>query len=76
MYNYLTNTITQFKKNENEIKLSGNYVQCTVTDQNGVIYIGYDGVGFDVLDPFIKKFATITRYDPDDLKACVLFEKF
>jgi ligand-binding sensor domain-containing protein len=68
VYNYANRVLSQHMKNGNEIKLSSNYIQCVTSDKNGVIYCGYDGQGFDVLDPFIKKFVTISREDPNDLK--------
>ncbi len=68
IYDYGSESLKQYKKNGDDIALSGNYIQRSISDNNGVIYIGYDGAGVDVLDPFIKKFTTICKYDSDDLK--------
>ncbi|GBL35091.1 hypothetical protein EMGBS15_06860 [Filimonas sp.] len=54
VFDYRTQTLSQYKKNGDGISLSSNYVQRAISDNNGVVYIGYDGMGFDVLDPLLK----------------------
>lgn len=69
VYDYTRDTLYQYLKNDAMLGLTSNYIQCTVHDRNGVMYIGYDGGGFDVLDPYIRKFYAIKKTDPDDLKS-------
>jgi len=69
VFDYETELLSQYKKNGESINLSSNYIQRTIVDKKGIIYIGYDGMGIDVLDPFIKKFTSIVKRDADDLKS-------
>lgn len=68
VYDYATNTLQQYKKNEGRLSISANYLLKVFADPNGYVYIGYDGSGFDILDPHIRKFVPVIRKDSDDTK--------
>lgn len=59
-YEYQTGNLTQFKKGDAQFPISSNYISSLCINQLGMIYIAYDGMGFDVIDPYIKKFSPIT----------------
>lgn len=63
VYNYQTKELEQYKKMDKRLPLASNYLLGIISNRFGVIYINYDGMGFDILDPFIKKFSPITHED-------------
>lgn len=68
VYDYASNLLQQFKKNEGRLPISANYLLKVFADPNGYVYIGYDGSGFDILDPHIRKFVPVICKDSDDTK--------
>lgn len=75
VYDYSSNTVSQFKKNEPSLPLSANYPISLFSDSKGIIMIGYDGLGIDIVNPFIKKFIPIKKEDPNDLHALKFVRK-
>ncbi len=65
-YNIKERNITQYKKGDGQLPLAANYPLCIIKDKNNTFWIGYDGNGFDVLDPNIKKFTPIQHDSTDD----------
>lgn len=55
-YNITNKNLFQYKQSGDRLPLSANYPKTLLKDKNGVIWIGYDGKGIDVLDPNLKKF--------------------
>jgi ligand-binding sensor domain-containing protein len=68
VYDYATLQMTQYKRGDERINLSGNYLSTIFSTSNGMIYIGYDGEGFDVIDPNVKQFVPIIKNDIDESK--------
>ena len=66
IYDYANDTLRQFKKGDNSLPISSNYILNISINKYGLIYIAYDGMGLDVLDPYIKKFSPIIRENVDD----------
>ncbi|MBL7765127.1 MAG: histidine kinase [Chitinophagaceae bacterium] len=68
-YDYQTKTLQQYKKKEGILDISANYPISFLVNQYGLIYVGYDGMGMDILDPFLKKFIPIRKLEDDDLQS-------
>lgn len=66
IYEYETGNVKQFKKNDELLPISSNYVLSLCANNFGIIFIGYDGMGIDVVDPFIKKFTPVTHEAAED----------
>lgn len=66
VYEYETDQLKQYKKNDAVLPISSNYLLSLCVNKYGVIYIAYDGMGIDMIDPFIKKFTPIIHEDADD----------
>ncbi|MBK7689755.1 MAG: histidine kinase [Bacteroidetes bacterium] len=66
VYEYDTKELRQFKKGNSQFPLSSNYINAICVDKFGLMYVGFDGMGFDVMDPFIKKFSPITYIDSEE----------
>jgi ligand-binding sensor domain-containing protein len=75
VFDYATKQIHQFKKNQAELAIANNFPGCLQLDEQGNLLVGYDGVGFDILDPHIKQFVPIVKDDPVDLKALRFIRK-
>ena len=66
VYEYDTKQLKQFKKGNMQFPLSSNYINAICMNKFGMMYVGYDGMGFDVMDPFVKKFSPITYTDAEE----------
>lgn len=75
VYDYTYGTFNQYKKGESKFALSSNYILSILLAPNGMIYLGYDGIGFDAIDPFVKKFTSITIESEDDTKSLKFVRK-
>jgi ligand-binding sensor domain-containing protein len=75
VFDYDNNTMHQFKKNENPLKISANYPIALAANEDGVIFLGFDGMGIDMIDPNIKKFLSIEKYDEKDYETLKFVRK-
>lgn len=75
IYDYSTQRLTQYKKNESQLLLSSMYPDCLYLTHQGSLLMGYDGMGFDLLDAHIKQFTPIYKDDPDDFKSLKFIRK-
>jgi ligand-binding sensor domain-containing protein len=69
VYDYKSKDLKHYAKNESEFTLTSNFIEFISSNQHGIIYLGYDGMGLDVLDPFTRKFVSIRRDNEDDLRS-------
>jgi ligand-binding sensor domain-containing protein/two-component sensor histidine kinase len=65
-YDYKIDSLYQFKKGNELLNLSGNYLLRMKRASNGVLFIGYDGNGLDVIDPFVRQFVPIIHNDSNE----------
>lgn len=63
VYDYSNNKLFQIKKNDLPISISNNYPISMALNKEGILFVGYDGTGIDIFDPYVKKFNTITTND-------------
>ena len=63
VFDYASNKLLQFKKNEMPIRISNNYLISMAINKEGILFVGSEGSGIDIFDPYIKKFSTITTND-------------
>lgn len=68
VYDYNLDSLFQFKKGNPALGLSGNYLLKLKLLPSGMLFIGYDGVGFDIVDPLVKQFVPIVLNDLDENK--------
>lgn len=68
VYNYKSDSLMQFKKASPELNLAGNYLLKLKLSENGILFIGYDGAGLDLIDPFVKQFVPIVKNDSNEAK--------
>ncbi|MBK6331263.1 MAG: histidine kinase [Bacteroidetes bacterium] len=66
IYEYQTGKLLQYKKSDEAFPISSNYLLSLCVNKYGVIYIAYDGMGIDMIDPFVKKFITVKKDAVDD----------
>lgn len=75
IYNYANATIEQYKKGDKQLSIASNYALNLYGDSHGIVYIGYDGSGVDVVDPYVRKFVPITKEDEDETKTLKFVRK-
>lgn len=68
VYCYNKKELLHFKKNSKDLLLSNNYPLCITQNKQGVLFIGNEGTGIDILDPNIRKFVPYVIEDDDDKK--------
>ncbi len=66
IYDYDTEKLSQLKKNEPPLSISANYPISMACNKEGIILLGYDGMGIDLINPNVKKFVTLTKEDIND----------
>lgn len=74
-YEYKTGQLLQIKKNNPQLPIAANYPISINSNKQGILMIGYDGMGIDILDPYVKKFIPIIKEDPDDYKTIKFVRK-
>jgi ligand-binding sensor domain-containing protein len=66
IFDHRSGQVLQCKKGHSGLPVSGNYLLCLAAAPDGTAYVGYDGAGLDVLNPFIRQFIPVTRDDSVD----------
>jgi len=69
VYDYEHRQIIQCKKGDSRLNLSGNYLLNVVMGRQGMMYIGYDGVGIDAINPFVRQFVPLVLDDSTDSRS-------